>query len=141
MNVSDYKPYDIDEELSIVEDPAVRYGRAHKGITKSEFLTIVADSGLNLTEFSALLPVSKRTIEKVKDQELLSPQVSDRVLRIASLYLFGKEVFGDAQKFKEWIKGPLIALGGQSPLSFMDSETGISMIHDTIGRIAYGVYS
>lgn len=135
----EYKP--TPEVIYSVEDPAVRYGKAHDGISKSEFLAIVAQSGLNLTEFSKLLPVSKRTIEKVKEFDLLSPQVSDRVLRIASLYAFGTEVLGDLSEFQEWIQSPLIALGGQPPIAFLDSETGISMVHDIIGRIAYGVYS
>lgn len=126
---------------NIAQEPAIRYRKAHEGLSKSEFLAIVSESGLKLTEFSALLPVSKRTIEKVKDQELLSPQVSDRVLQIASLYQFGEEIIGDKASFQEWIKTPIIALGGRTPLSMMDSETGLSMVNDTLGRIAYGVYS
>ena len=64
--------------ISEVHEPATVYGLANTGVSKSDFLSFVAESGLNLTEFSALLPVSKRTIEKVKDADLLSPQVSDR---------------------------------------------------------------
>ncbi|MEP0368006.1 MAG: antitoxin Xre/MbcA/ParS toxin-binding domain-containing protein [Cyclobacteriaceae bacterium] len=135
------KTYDSKITSNVLNDPAVRYNKAHNGLSKSEFLSIVSESGLNLTEFSALLPVSKRTIEKVKDKELLSPQVSDRVLQIATLYQFGSEVLGDTKSFKEWVQSPLLALGGESPLSYMDSETGLSLINETLGRIAYGVYS
>lgn len=125
----------------IINEPAVRYDKANNGISKSEFLTIVAASGMNLTEFSALLPVSKRTIEKVKDQELLSPQVSDRVLQIAALYEFGSEVLGSTSAFQEWLHTPIIALGGEKPVTFLGRETGISMVNDTLGRIAYGVFA
>lgn len=125
----------------ILNDPAARYYKANEGITKADFLAIVAMTGLNLTEFSALLPVSKRTIEKVKDQDLLSPVVSDRVLQIASLYRHGEDILGDVSAFKEWLQSPIIALGGKKPIEFMNNDTGISIVNDLLGRIAHGVYS
>ena len=126
---------------NIVGEPAIRYQKASEGISKSDFLVIVANTGLNLTEFSALLPVSKRTIEKTKDRDLLSPVVSDRVLQIASLYQFGSNVIGSNQLFQEWLQSPLIALGGKKPIHFINNDTGISMIKDLLGRVEHGVYS
>ena len=126
---------------NILNDPATRYYKANEGISKSDFLSIVAMTGLNLTEFSALLPVSKRTIEKSKDEDLLSPVVSDSVLQIASLYQHGTDVLGDVGTFKDWLNTPLIAIAGKRPIEFMNNDTGISIIHDLLGRIAHGVYS
>lgn len=126
---------------SVVNDPAAKYLKASLGISKSDFLSIVAMTGLNLTEFSALLPVSKRTIEKSKDEDLLSPVVSDRVLQIASLYQHGEDVLGSVVAFKEWLNSPLIAMASKKPIEFMNNDTGISLINDLLGRIEHGVYS
>ncbi len=126
---------------NILNDPAARYYKASEGISKSDFISFVAMTGLNLTEFSALLPVSKRTIEKAKNKDLLSPVVSDRVLQIVSLYQYGKDVFGDIESFKGWLQSPLIALGSKKPIEFMNNDTGISFVRDLVGRIAHGVYS
>ena len=131
----------MDESDNILNDPAARYYKAHEGITRSEFLAIVAMTGMTLTEFSALLPVSKRTIEKVRDEELLSPAVSDRVLQIAALYEHGTDVLGSTDSFREWLTSPLIALGGKRPRDYMDNDTGLSIVRDLLGRIAHGVYS
>lgn len=130
-----------DKISSIVNEPAVRYQKAHNGITKSDFIAVVNMTGLNLSEFSKFLPVSKRTIEKVKEEELLNPQVSDRVLQIATLYQQGIEVFGSTSIFKEWMNSSIIALGSKKPIDFMDNGTGIAIIHDLLGRIEHGVYS
>lgn len=137
------KEYKGKEDLgsNLLNDPAVRYQKANQGISKSEFLSIVAHTGLNLTKFSSLLPVSKRTIEKVQDNEILSPQVSDRVLQIATLYQFGEEVLGSMDSFKSWLDTPILSLGSQKPFTFLNTETGIGLIKDTLGRIAHGVYS
>lgn len=126
---------------NLVSEPAARYYKVHEGITKSDFLEVVSMTGLNLTEFSSLLPVSKRTIEKIKDDELLSPVVSDRVLQIGALYQMGITVFGTSASFREWIASPLLALGGKKPLEFLDNDTGISIVRDLLGRIEHGVYS
>ncbi|MEQ9289901.1 MAG: DUF2384 domain-containing protein [Cyclobacteriaceae bacterium] len=131
----------MDEFDFIVNEPAARYHKASEGITKSDFLSIVAMTGMNLTEFSSLLPASKRTIEKVKDQELLSPQVSDRVLQIGTLFSYGTDVFEDTTSFQAWLHTSLIALGGKKPIDFMNNDTGISIIRDLLGRIEHGVYS
>lgn len=131
----------MDDTDNILNDAAARYYRANEGISKSDFLSIVAMTGLNLTEFSALLPVSKRTIEKVRNRELLSPAVSDRVLQIASLYKHGADVFGDVVMFQDWLRSPLIALGGKKPIEFMNNDTGLSIVRDLLGRIEHGVYS
>ncbi len=132
---------EIERISSMVNEPAVRYQKAHNGITKSDFIAVATMTGLNLSEFSSFLPVSKRTIEKVKDQELLSPQVSDRVLQIATLYQQGIELFGNSTEFTDWMSSSIIALGNKRPIDFMDNGTGIAIIHDVLGRIEHGVYS
>ena len=128
-------------DKTIINDPAVKYFKASEGISKADFLAIVAETGLNLTAFSALLPVSKRTIEKAKDKDLLSPTVSDRVLQIASLYNHGELVLGSMDAFQQWLNTPLMALGNKKPLAFINNDTGISIVNNLLGRIAHGVYS
>ena len=127
--------------LTELNEPVTMYSLANKGISKSDFLSFVAESGLNITEFSSLLPVSKRTIEKVKDHDLLSPQVSDRLLSLISLYQFGYQVLGDKDAFKTWLMTPILALSSKRPVDFLNNETGISLVRDLLGRLEHGVYS
>jgi putative toxin-antitoxin system antitoxin component (TIGR02293 family) len=126
---------------NILNDPAARYYKAHDGITKAEFMNIVQMTGLNFTAFSKFLPVSKRTIEKIKKHELMSPLVSDKALQIAALYSLGADTFDSMIDFKEWLESPLLALGGEKPATFLSNDTGLTLIRDLLGRIEYGVYS
>lgn len=130
-----------EEILSIVNEPAARYHKAHHGISKLDFLELVAMTGMNLTEFSEFLPVSKRTIEKIKEEELMSAAVSDRVLQIAALFQHGEEVLGSMEAFKSWLHTNLLSLANKRPIDYMDNGTGLSIIHDLLGRIEHGVYS
>ncbi|MEM7108160.1 MAG: antitoxin Xre/MbcA/ParS toxin-binding domain-containing protein [Bacteroidota bacterium] len=132
--------YEITSSDSL-NDPAVRYIKAKEGISKSDFLAIVTMTGMNLSEFINLLPVSRRTIEKVQREDLLSPVVSDRVLQIAALYQHGVDTFQDPASFNAWLRSPVIALGNKKPFDFIDNDTGISLVNDLLGRITHGVYS
>jgi len=133
--------YQTNDIIHQVNDPAIRYGKSQNGISKSDLIAIVALTGLTLTEFSKLLPASKRTIEKVKDQELLTPNVSDRALQIAALFQHGTEMFGDIDLFKSWLNSELLALANLKPYDLLSSGTGIAIVHDLLGRIEHGVYS
>ncbi len=135
---------DYEDEMdysNILSEPAERYYSASKGITKSDFLALAAEMGLNLTQITALLPVSRRTVEKVKDKELLSPEVSDRVLQLYALFGHGRVVFGSTDLFTQWLHSPVLALGDKPPYDFINNDTGISMVNDLLGRIEHGVYS
>ena len=129
------------ETINLLNEPALRYERAQQGLSKSDMLTIVSMTGLSLTKFSTLLPVSKRTVEKVKDDELLPPVVSDRVIQLSSLFQHGAEVFGDVREFRSWLDTELLALGNRKPFEYLDAGTGISIVNDLLGRISHGVYS
>ncbi|WP_176214850.1 type II RES/Xre toxin-antitoxin system antitoxin [Reichenbachiella faecimaris] len=133
--------YKTSEILNLIHDPAIRYQKAHEGITKLDFLAVVSMTGMNLKEFSNLLPVTRRTLEKVKDKELINASVSDRILQIAALYQYGEEVLGSIPAFQSWLKSDLLALANKKPYDFLSNSTGLSLVEDLLGRIEHGVYS
>ncbi|MUL38989.1 antitoxin Xre/MbcA/ParS toxin-binding domain-containing protein [Gloeocapsopsis dulcis] len=52
-----------------------------------------------------------------------------------------EEVFEDEQVAKNWLKRPNQALGGETPLGLLDTETGAEQVNQVLTRIEYGVYS
>lgn len=50
-----------------------------------------------------------------------------------------EEVFKDPDKATLWLKSPNHALGGQVPLQLIESEEGIILILDELGRIEQGI--
>ena len=48
-------------------------------------------------------------------------------------------VFEDENAAREWINRDNRSLGGESPLSLLDTEAGYELVLDTLGRIEYGV--
>lgn len=70
----------------------------------------------------------------------LTPHESDRAWRIAVAFQRTVDLFdGNAETARCWFNTPSIALGGHSPIEYLDTEAGASEIHDLIGRLEHGV--
>jgi putative toxin-antitoxin system antitoxin component (TIGR02293 family) len=75
-----------------------------------------------------------------KGQALVGVE-QDRMYRVSRVLTRTVEVLEDEDAAKEWIKRENRSLGGESPLSMLDTEAGYELVLDTLSRIEYGVIS
>ena len=73
--------------------------------------------------------------------EVLSPSESDTVVRVASAVARASEVLGNRHKAAQWLLTANRALGGETPLSLLDTSIGLLEVETQLGRIEHGVYS
>jgi putative toxin-antitoxin system antitoxin component (TIGR02293 family) len=111
---------------------------AKNGIQKSKLLSIARESGLTLTELSSYLRISTRSIQEKEPSQLIPPGPSERALYIARLFNMGFGVFGSQEKFKNWLNTDNHAMGGEKPVSYLDTFSGIQMVMDELNAIEYG---
>jgi putative toxin-antitoxin system antitoxin component (TIGR02293 family) len=76
-----------------------------------------------------------------KDKRTLNPVESDRLYRLARVALMAIEVLGSHEKAKQWLERPNRALGGETPLSLLDTDIGARQVEAVLGRIEHGVFS
>ena len=89
-------------------------------------------------QFVKIMGMSPATAErKIKSRSLLGPIESERLERLAIIETQAEQVFGDAQKAKNWLTQKNLALG-DTPLSMLDTETGAREVRKVLGSIAYG---
>jgi putative toxin-antitoxin system antitoxin component (TIGR02293 family) len=83
-----------------------------------------------------------RTLQRGRAQRAaLSCGESDRLARLARLLVRSEQALGNPLKAIHWLSKPNGALGGQRPLSLLDSDTGTLSVERILGRIEHGVYS
>jgi putative toxin-antitoxin system antitoxin component (TIGR02293 family) len=111
---------------------------ARKGIQKSRLLAIARESGLTLKEFSSFLRISTRSIQEKDSSQLIAPGPSERALYIAKLFKSGIDIFGSKEKFHNWLKSENAVMGGEKPISFLDTFSGIQLVMDELNAIEYG---
>ena len=71
----------------------------------------------------------------------LTPEQSDVVIRTARTLAKAIDILGDREKAAHWLTAPNRALGGEVPISLLDTSAGAHEVETVLDRIEYGVYS
>ncbi len=69
------------------------------------------------------------------------PEGSDRLRRLVRVFARAEEVLGSSGKASRWLSRTNRALGGETPLSLLDTDAGSQEVEAVLGRIEKGVYS
>ena len=106
-----------------------------------ESLNLLKTRGLTFTEMGATV-ISPRTLKHRKSRgENLSPEETDRAVRVASMIALADEVFGSHEKALLWLRSEDDRLGGRTPLSMLGTESGGRLVESQLWAIDEGVYS
>ena len=111
---------------------------ARKGIPKSKLLAIARESGLTLKELSSYLRISTRSIQEKELSQFIAPGPSERALYIAKLFKSGNDLFGSMEKFHNWLNMENSVMGGEKPVSYLDTFSGIQLVLDELNAIEFG---
>jgi putative toxin-antitoxin system antitoxin component (TIGR02293 family) len=113
-----------------------------RGIPAQVALDLGNRLGISQDKLSELIFLPKRTLHRrIEQGELLKQDESERVLRLFGLYARAVEVFEDEKRATKWFSSRPKALGGKTPLEFMETEPGARWVEDVLGRIEHGVFS
>jgi putative toxin-antitoxin system antitoxin component (TIGR02293 family) len=66
---------------------------------------------------------------------------SDAVVRVAGALARAIDVLGDRKKAVRWLTSSNRALGGEIPITLLDTSAGTHEVETILDRIEYGVYS
>ena len=119
--------------------------RIRKGLPYGAVVALaktIEDDGVKQETLSAALGLpTPRTLRRRKKPNRLEPGESDRLVRTARIIARAIDVFGSREKAASWLDRPNRALGGEKPLSLLDTEIGAGQIEDVLGRMEHGVFS
>ncbi len=110
------------------------------GIDYNNFKKVVSKIPFNIEDWSYLLHLSLRTMQRYKkENQTFTPVHTEKILEITMLFNLGKEILGNEQKFNTWLETKNIAMGGIIPKDLLDNSFGINFIKDELLRIEHGV--
>jgi putative toxin-antitoxin system antitoxin component (TIGR02293 family) len=126
---------------SIVDNDIVSLiNTVRTGINFSSFQNIALKSNFNLRDWSTILHLSERTMQRYKKESLpFEPLQSEKILQVALIFQKGQEVFGNTDKFNKWLNEENQAIGKMKPKELLDNSFGIRMIEDELTKIEYGI--
>lgn len=86
------------------------------------------------------LQLPRSTIEaRIKNKTPLTSAEGSAVLRTAKALAKAEEVFENREAASKWFKREIRSLGGVTPVSLMDTDSGFELVMKTLGRIEHGV--
>ena len=112
-----------------------------KGLPGAAIGEIARIFDLNKNQIYSLLHLKPKTAQRAGARSSLSLDTSDHIVQLVKLFIRCTELFGSRTKASLWLTTPNHTLGGELPLQFMDTLEGISLVHDTVTRVEYGVFS
>lgn len=111
-----------------------------KGLPSSYVAEMSEALAMPRTSFLDSLQLPRSTIEdRIKKNTPLTPSEGDAVLRAAKALAKAQEVFEDRAYACDWLKREIRSLGGVTPVSLMDTDSGFALVMNTLGRIEHGV--
>lgn len=97
------------------------------------------------TEFSQqqlreITGIARSTLQRRQCEGRFSEAESDRLYRIAEVYVAAVELYGgDGRTAHYWLSLPAKGLGGSRPMDTLQTMQGTEQVLDLIGRIEHGV--
>ena len=96
-------------------------------------------SGLTDDEIYSLIVPRRTLTHRRTRREALSPEESDRAVRVARIAALGEHVFGDSKRSWHWLRAAKRQFRDRSPLQLTATEAGARLVEDLLYRIDEGM--
>ena len=134
--------------LDIVGGPAVVGGNVEGGVDFVRLVRrglpvgavqFVLDSGFLTPAELDRIVIPRKTLANRRRLGTLTPEQSDRLVRVARVIAAAEGTFGSREKAATWLRRPTTTLAGESPLDLLDTDEGVREVETLLGRIAHGI--
>lgn len=113
-----------------------------RGLSFRALETFSSETGFAPANVASMIQIPERTFARRKSSGRLSPDESERLLRISTIFEKAVALFeGNVGEAVEWLTQPKKALGDKAPLSYSRSELGAREVENLIGRLEHGVFT
>ena len=132
-------------------DPMERVELVKTGVPAAGFVALASNMHMPKERLASTLGLARATVDrKIRDNKILSPDESSRVLGMASLVGQVQSLVaesGDAQDFdagawvSNWLERPVPALGDRRPAELMDTSEGQAIVSRLVAQMQSGAYA
>jgi putative toxin-antitoxin system antitoxin component (TIGR02293 family) len=126
--------------LELLSNRLLMIKTIEEGIPFSIFAKILDLSPFPIQYWSDALDLSLKSLQRYSQtNRRFDPIHSEKIIELAEVIEFGKNVFGDNQKLKLWLETPNFALGKLRPMDLLKYSYGKEMVLTELGRIENGI--
>lgn len=112
-----------------------------KGIPYRLFEQIQHVTPFSENEWATILELSTKTLNRYKmENRYFKTLHSEKIMELAEVTQEGVNVFGDIERFKQWLHTPNYALGNKKPLVLLKDSYGIDLVMAELTHIDQGIF-
>lgn len=114
-----------------------------RGISFKLFKAILSFSPFTEEEWAEYLNISSKSLQRYRKTSdfHFKPIHSEKILEIAEVTAFGKEVFQDTAQFYDWLNTPSLALNHLTPAELLKDSYGKELVMAELNRIDHGIFA
>ena len=109
-----------------------------RGLSVSAVDALVETGRLSLSEIDRIV-LPRKTQSHRRGLGALTPDQSDRLIRVARVIAAAEKTFGSSEKAHRWLRRKTTALGGDAPLDLLDTSGGARQVERLLSRIDHGL--
>lgn len=115
--------------------------RVEAGVPAATMANFVAASGMQWKDiYDVVIPA--RTLKHRKSRrEPLTPDESDKLVRLVRVYDQAVRVLGGQKKALHWLNEPKKRFDGRTPMQMLRTDLGSRMVEEMIGQIEHGIFA
>lgn len=117
---------------------AIRSGLPYELFEKIKEVTPFSEE-----EWAEYLNLSSKTLQRYKSTPnfKFKPIHSEKIIELAEVASFGKQVFDTSKQFSSWLNTPSFALGSLKPAELLKDSYGKEMVLNELNKIEYGIFA
>lgn len=99
-------------------------------------------TGLPMARVAKLIRIAPRTLSRRREEGRLSPEESDRLIRVSRVVAGAANLFGgNVASGVNWLSKPLRAFGGSIPLEVIETNAGAYEVERVMLQLEHGIFT
>lgn len=98
----------------------------------------LSQAGISEQEIERWVIPQRTRRHRAEKNQPLTVDESDRAVRLLRIQTMAEDTFGEVGKANAWLRRPLAALDGETPLALAQTEAGARVVETILARIAWG---
>ena len=138
-----YLPFDYDTITfsELFTDRLMMTTVIQNGIPYRLFEQIQRMTPFSESDWATYLELSTKTLNRYKmENRYFKTLHSEKIMELAEVTLEGLEVFGDTERFNQWLHTPNYALGNRKPLELLKDSYGKDLVMAELTHIDHGIF-
>lgn len=126
----------LENKMLIIQ--TIRQGLSYKLFSKIKDITPFTED-----DWAEYLNISKKTLQRhsTNANYFFKPIHTEKIIELAEVTHFGKQVFDSTAQFYLWLNTPSYALGNLKPAELLKDSYGKELVMGELNRIDQGIFA